>query len=168
MSLPHTADLCDAYEAELAIATPGFHDYGGVLAFHGPMQTVRVYEGVGAERVLSNKKVREELETPGHGRVLVIDGGGAMDRALLGDNLAALAVDNGWAGIVVNGCIRDSHAIAEMAIGVKALATIPLKTVKKDIGHVGEAVTFAGVEFVPQAYLYADQDGIVVAKGPLT
>jgi regulator of ribonuclease activity A len=103
------------------------------------------------------------LATPGEGRVLVIDGGGSLRCALLGDQLAQLAVDNGWSGVVVWGCIRDAATIAGMDLGVFALATHPQKTVKKNLGEVGVPVCFAGVEFRPGDWLYADTDGLIVA-----
>jgi len=158
MSL-HTADLCDDHSGEVQIAEPVFHDYGGVLAFHGPIETIHTFE--------DNSKVRELVGQPGNGRVLVVDGGGSKRCALLGDNLAAMAVENGWAGVVINGCIRDSHLIAEMPLGVKALATHPLKSVKRDLGDVGAPVRFAGVTFQPGHTLYADLDGIIVSEKSL-
>jgi regulator of ribonuclease activity A len=104
---------------------------------------------------------------PGEGRVLVIDGGGSLRRALVGDQLAALGVKNGWAGIVVYGCIRDSRAIGEMDIGVFALDTHPMKTRKKNVGDADMPVTFGGVTFNPGEWLYADEDGVIVSESPL-
>lgn len=158
MSL-HTADLCDDHADKVQIAEPIFRDYGGVLAFHGPIETIRTFE--------DNSLVRERVGEPGEGRVLVVDGGGSRRCALLGDNLAAMAVENGWAGIVINGCIRDSHLIAEMPLGVKALATHPLKSVKRGLGDPGVPVRFAGVDFHPGHHLYADTDGIIVSESSL-
>ena len=155
----HTADLCDDHGDTVQIAESVFHDYGGVLAFHGPIETIRTFE--------DNSRVRELVGQPGEGRVLVVDGGGSKRCALLGDNLAAMAVENGWAGVIVNGCIRDSHIIAELALGVKALATHPLKSVKRDLGDAGVPVRFAGVAFYPGHHLYADADGIIVSETPL-
>ena len=104
---------------------------------------------------------------PHRGRVLVIDGGGSLRRALVGDQLAALGVKNGWSGIVVYGCIRDSRAIAQMDIGVFALATHPQKTVKRNVGEQDVPVTFGGVTFHPGEWLYADEDGVLVSRVPL-
>lgn len=150
-----TTDLSDAHP-DLQICEPIFADYGGLLNFHGPIVTLKVFE--------DNKMVRSTLETPGEGRVLVIDGGGSMRCALVGGNLGALGVKNGWAGIVVNGCIRDCEEIAAQAIGVKALGTHPRKSEKGlHSGHLDRSFSFAGVQFRPGAWLYADADGIVVA-----
>lgn len=151
-----TTDLCDAHSDNLRIMAPIFLDYGGVEAFGGPVSTVKVFE--------DNSLVRAALEEPGEGRVLVVDGGGSLRCALLGDNLAELGRGNGWAGVVVYGCIRDSADIAGIAIGVKALNTNPLKSVKKGEGDRDVPVTFAGVTVRPGDYLYADEDGIVLSE----
>lgn len=131
-----------------------FRDFGGQTTFFGPIATVKVHE--------DNALVRQALEEPGRGRVLVVDGGGSLRCALVGDRLAALALDNGWTGIIVNGCIRDSAAIAEIAVGVKALATHPQKSIKRGEGVRDLAVTFAGVTFTPGQVVYADADGVVI------
>lgn len=158
--MPHyTADLCDAHEADLHVLEPLFQAYGRVTAFDGPIATVKCYE--------DNSKVREAVAEPGDGRVLVVDGGGSMRRALLGDNLAEMATRNGWKGLVINGCIRDSAAINELELGVRALGTIPLKTHKRGEGQRDVSVSFAGVTFRPGEHLYADADGVVVAARPL-
>ena len=154
-----TTDICDAH-TDLQVCEPIFADFGGRLAFHGPIRTLKIFE--------DNALVRSTLETPGKGAVLVVDGGGSMRCALVGGNLGVLAVKNGWAGIVVNGCIRDSEEIAAQDVGVKALALHPRKSEKGlHSGHVDRVVDFAGVTFKPGAYLYADADGIVVAEGPV-
>ena len=114
-----TADLCDAHADELQIAEPGLVTIGGAPAFGGPIATVQVLE--------DNVLVRQALEEPGQGRVLVIDGGGSLRCALIGDMLATLARDNGWAGVIVNGCVRDSRAIGTLEVGVMALATTPAR-----------------------------------------
>ena len=158
MSYP-TTDLCDKYADELQIADPMFADLGGRLDFAGPISTIKCFE--------DNTKVREALEEPGEGRVLVVDGGGSDRCALLGDNLAQLAIDNDWAGVVVYGCIRDSAEIAEMPVAVKALATHPRKSNKQGIGERDVSVRFAGVSFEPGAWRYADADGSVVATREL-
>lgn len=154
-----TTDLCDDHSDHLSIATPLFRDFGGRRQFHGPISTVKVFE--------DNSLVRTALEEPGEGRVLVVDGGGSMRCALLGDNLAEMGRQNGWSGIVVYGCIRDSADIADMDIGVKALNTHPLKSVKKGEGERDASVTFAGITIRAGSYLYADEDGIIVAAEPL-
>ena len=111
--------------------------------------------------------MRAQLEKPGNGRVLVVDGGGSTRCAMVGDLLAQLGADNGWNGIIVYGCIRDSGVIANIDIGVKAMATMPLKSVKNGVGEVDINVHFADVDFIPGQYLYADEDGIVIASQAL-
>ena len=160
-----TADLCDGHEellrdARLRVVTPMFGRHGGRAAFAGTISTLKLFE--------DNSFVRKALEQPGNGGVLVIDGGGSMRRALVGDQLAAIAVKNGWSGIVVNGCIRDSAAIGEMDIGVLALGTHPQKTDTKNVGEIDVPVTFGGVTFHPGEWLYADGDGVLVSSQPLT
>jgi regulator of ribonuclease activity A len=160
-----TADLCDSHEdqirsGQLRIVAPMFRAFGGRPTFSGPIATLKLFE--------DNSFVRKTLEQPGNGRVLVIDGGGSLRRALVGDQLAALGVRNGWGGIVAYGCVRDSAAIATMDIGVLALASHPQKTDKKDVGEIDIAVTFGGVTFKPGEWLYADADGILVASKRLT
>jgi len=150
-----TTDLCDEFGAEVSVAEPLFRDWGGTASFAGPIETLRVFE--------DNGLVRQALEGPGQERVLVVDGGGSLRTALVGGNLAALAHRNGWAGLVVHGCIRDAAEIAATPIGVKALSAIPRKSAKAGAGERGVPVTFAGVTFFPGAHLYADRDGIVVA-----
>ena len=154
-----TTDLCDQFSGELQIAEPGLRDFGGRTAFGGAILTLKVFE--------DNSLVRTALEEPGAGRVLVVDGGGSIRCALLGDQLAALAAANGWQGVVVNGCIRDSAAVAKIDIGVKAIAVHPLKSVKRGMGERDVPIRFAGVYFDGGEYLYADEDGLVVAKRAL-
>ena len=154
-----TADLCDRHENEVRVLEPMLHSFGGRPAFGGQIATLKLFE--------DNSLVRKAVESKGKGRVLVIDGGGSLRRALVGDQLAALAVANGWTGLVVYGCIRDSRAIAEMDLGVFALDTHPLKTVKRNVGEADVPVTFGGVTFHPGEWLYADEDGIIVSAGAL-
>ena len=160
-----TADLCDSHEAmirngELRVVAPMFRSFGGRETFSGRIATLKLFE--------DNSFVRTALEQAGDGRVLLIDGGGSLRRAVVGDQLAALAVKNGWSGIVAYGCIRDSAAIAGMDLGVLALATHPQKTDKRNVGEADIAVTFGGVTFKPGEWLYADADGVLVATNPLT
>lgn len=160
---PATADLCDEHvesPSRPCIATPGyFNDYGGIKKFHGRIETVKCFE--------SNPLVRKTLGEPGEGRVLVVDGGASTRCAILGDLLATMARDNGWSGVVVNGNIRDSAVIAGIEIGVKAQGTHPLKSIKTHMGERGTTVAFAGVEFVPGHWLYADEDGIIISETEL-
>jgi regulator of ribonuclease activity A len=151
-----TTDVSDAHP-EAQVADPVFNDFGGVYAFHGAIKTIKVFE--------DNALVRATLETPGEGRVLVVDGGGSARCALVGGNLGALGVKNGWAGIVVYGYVRDAAELAEQDIGIKALGTHPRKSEKGLHSAVADkVVNFAGVSFEPGAWLYADIDGIVVSK----
>lgn len=154
-----TTDLSDAHP-EAQVADPVFGDFGGVPAFHGPVVTVKVFE--------DNTMVRALLEERGNGQVLVVDGGGSARCALVGGNLGQLGVDNGWAGIVVNGFVRDSEELGEQEIGIKALGTHPRKSEKGlHTGHRNRTVSFAGVTFKPGQWLYADADGIVVSDTPI-
>jgi len=154
-----TADLCDEHSEEAQIVSPGLMSYGGNPKFYGRIVTLKLFE--------DNSLLRDLLDEPGNGRVIVVDGGGSMRCALLGDMLASKAVQNGWNGLVINGCIRDSAKINAMAIGIRALATHPLKSVKKGIGEKNLPVKFSCVEFRPGYYLYADEDGILIAANPL-
>ena len=154
-----TADLYDAHGDSLRIMAPIFRDYGGYRAFSGPVVTLKAYE--------DNSLVRATLEEPGLARVLVVDGGGSLRCALVGDQLAELGVKNGWAGILVYGCVRDSAALANLPIGIKAVATNPRKSVKKGEGSRDAVLRFAEVVVYPGDYLYADGDGVVVAERPL-
>lgn len=150
-----TADLCDDYIDQLQVATPMFKSYGKNPRFMGPIATLKVFE--------DNQQVRDMLASPGEGRVLVVDGGGSLRCALVGGNLGQLGVDNGWAGILVYGCIRDAVEINEQAIGVKALNTNPTKSIKRGVGEENIVVRFADVTFTPGHYLYSDEDGICVS-----
>lgn len=154
-----TADLYDAHGESLRILAPIFRDYGGHTAFAGPVVTLKVFE--------DNSLVRTALEEPGSARVLVVDGGGSLRCALVGDQLAELGVKNGWAGIVVYGCVRDSGALATLPIGIKAIGTNPRKSIKKGEGSRDAVLRFAEVAIYPGDFLYADGDGVVVAERPL-
>ena len=154
-----TTDLCDAHEEMVRVVEPMFNSFGGRASFFGRIATLKLFE--------DNSLVRKTLESAGEGRVLVIDGGGSLRRALVGDQLAALGVKNGWAGVVVYGCIRDSRAIGEMDIGVFAIDTHPMKTLKKNVGDADIPVTFGGVTFNPGEWLYADDDGVIVSESAL-
>jgi regulator of ribonuclease activity A len=154
-----TTDISDSLGDDARAANPGFNDYGARTVFCGPISTVKCHE--------DNSLVRASLEQPGDGRVLVVDGGASMHCALLGDMLATMANQNGWAGIIVNGCIRDSAEIASINIGVKARATHPKKSLKRGEGQQDVVVHFAGIDFRPGDYLYADGDGIVVTSKPV-
>ncbi|MEM7217500.1 MAG: ribonuclease E activity regulator RraA [Pseudomonadota bacterium] len=148
-------DLFDANPDVLIAAEPLFSDFGGRERFCGPIATIKCHE--------DNSLVAERVRQPGEGRVLVVDGGGSLRCALLGDNLAQAAVDSGWAGIVINGCARDVEILRTLPLGVRALAPHPQKSIKRGIGEADLPLRFAGVMFLPDAWLYADANGIGVA-----
>lgn len=158
--MTHTADICDELNDQARVVRTPFKDYGGKNAFHGEISTIKCFE--------DNSLVRDAVAEPGNNRVLVIDGRASMRCALLGDLLAAKAVENGWQGVIINGCIRDSEAIGQMALGVKALGTHPRKTVKLGAGQRDVAVELGEDVFEPGAYVYADKDGVVIADGPVS
>lgn len=152
-------DLCDEYPDLVRVIEPMFGNFGGVESFGGEIVTIKCHE--------DNSLVAELVDEQGTGKVLVVDGGGSMRCGLLGDNLALKAVDNGWQGIVVYGCIRDVDIIGELALGVQALATHPMKSVKRGVGLRNEVLFFGGVEIVPGEYVYADNNGVLVASKAL-
>ena len=154
-----TTDLSDEFGDAVQACQSIFRDFGGRSRFSGPIATLKCFE--------DNSLVRDLVAEPGAGRVLVVDAGGSMRRAVLGDLLAKKAVDNDWSGILIFGCIRDSAAIAQMPIGVKALGTHPMKTDKRGEGQRDIKVRFADATFAPGDWLYADEDGVVVAPRKL-
>ncbi len=166
-----TCDLCDAYKndstGEFRVLAPVFKDFGGVKKFYGPVETVKCFE--------DNTLVKAAVDSTGYidteqgrvGKVLVVDGGGSLRKALLGGNLGAAAARNGWAGVVIDGCVRDTAELAEHAVGIRALAAMPMPTEKRNEGQAGVAVQVQGVWVRPGDWLYADGDGIVVASRAL-
>ncbi|MFW5454301.1 ribonuclease E activity regulator RraA [Thioalkalivibrio sulfidiphilus] len=154
--LTATADLCDQHGEAVSVCETHFGDYGGITAFSGEIVTVRCFE--------DNVLVRQTLEGEGRGKVLVVDGGGSLRCALFGDMLAQTALDNGWAGVIVNGCIRDVAVIVTLPIGVKALGTHPRKSEKRGEGAVNVPVSFGAITFRPGERVFADEDGVVVLK----
>lgn len=159
-----TCDLCDANEDKLAtgalhVLPPIFASFGKRHAFAGPVRTLKVFE--------DNVLVRAALETPGNGHVLVVDGGGSLRCALVGGNLGVLAQNNGWAGILVNGCVRDSAELNACDIGIRALAAHPQRSFRKGAGDTDLKVTIAGVAVYPGDWIYADVDGVLVSRTPL-
>jgi len=154
-----TCDLCDANEDAVRICDPGFKDFGGLIEFEGPAWPIKAFE--------DNSLVREALATDGEGRVLVVDSGASMRYAMLGGNLAVLAADNGWAGVVINGCVRDTAELAEAKVGIKALGIHPRKTPKNRQGQVGVSVIIGSVTIDPGNWVYADEDGLIVSDYPL-
>ncbi len=160
MTMNTTADLCDVHSDKLSIVAPMFLAFGGRTDFFGQIRTLKVFE--------DNALVRQTLSTPGNGNVLVVDGGGSLRCALVGDQLAMLAVQNNWTGVIVYGCVRDSMAMKSMEVGIRALNTHPLRSLRKGIGESDVPVSFGGVKFTPGQWLYADADGIVVSADALT
>lgn len=154
-----TADLCDRHGDAVRVVRPMFRHFGGRRRLGGPMVTVRC--------PADNSVVRRCIDEPGAGRVLVVDGGGWQGHALLGGRLAKKAAAGGWAGIVIHGCVRDVEEIAAADIGVMALASHPRRTEKRGLGERDVVVAFADTVFEPGQYLYADEDGIVIAAAPL-
>jgi len=150
-----TADLCDAHPGELQVAEPILRDFGGARAFSGAIVTVQVHD--------DNVLVRHALNHPGEGRVLVVDNEGSLRCALVGDQLGQMAVDHGWSGVVIHGCVRDVAGLARLPIGIKALGSCPSPSAKVGKGKHSVTLRFAGVSFEPGAWVYADEDGLVVA-----
>lgn len=154
-----TTDLCDACDGALVCVLP-WRGWGRRRAFAGTIRTVRCHEDIAL--------MRDVVGTPGHDQVLVIDGGGSLARALFGDLMAAVAVRNGWAGVVIHGAIRDALEIDALDIGVKALGTVPRRGERSGAGAVDVPVTFGGVTFTPGLRLVADDDGVIVLPDGLT
>ena len=152
-------DLCDEYADVIQVVSPVFRNFGARQSFGGEIVTIKCYE--------DNSRVASQVAEQGAGRVLVVDGGGSHRCALLGDNLAAKAADNDWAGIIIYGCVRDVDQLAEIDLGVQALAANPMRSVKRETGFVNEVVNFGGVNFTPGHYVYADNNGIIVATRAL-
>ncbi|MGI9296027.1 MAG: ribonuclease E activity regulator RraA [Pseudomonadales bacterium] len=154
-----TPDLCDAHPQEVQVCELAFNGYGQQKQFGGQIETVKCFE--------DNSLVKEALARDGAGKVLVVDGGGSMRRALLGDQIAASAVKNQWTGMVFYGCVRDVEEIDNLPIGVKALGSVPVKTDKRGEGQTNIALRFGGVIFTPGHFLYADRNGVIIAETSL-
>lgn len=161
-TMPATCDLCDARKGDTTgafrVLPPVFRDFGGRLAFFGPVSTVKCFE--------DNSMVKAAVESPGDGRVLVVDGAGSLRRALLGGNLGAAAAKNGWAGLVIDGAVRDVAELAACAVGIRALAPMPLPTERQGQGQRDVVLQIRGVWVRPGDWLYADADGIVLLDRP--
>lgn len=152
-------DICDDFFDEIQVLEPLFSDYGGMHKFCGEIVTLKCFE--------DNSLVRDLVRSEGRGRVIVVDGGGSLRRAMLGDLLAAKAAENGWQGLLINGCVRDVEILENIDLGVKALNCIPVKTDKRGEGQLEIPVSFAGARIEPGQYLYADANGIVIANRKL-
>ena len=156
-----TPDLCDDH-ADLVRVVTGrhWHSFGGRERFGGPVATVKCFE--------DNSRVKELLGQPGDGRVLVVDGGGSLRHALIGDLIAGNARDNGWAGVIIHGACRDVEVLAEIDLGLFALGCVPIKSVRRDEGQVDLPVLFGGVTFRPGEWVYADANGVIAAERELS
>lgn len=161
---PPVCDLCDAHKDDASgtfrVVPPVFRAFGGAVRFAGPVSTVRCFE--------DNTLVKAALDSPGQGRVLVVDGGASLRRALVGGNLGAAGARNGWAGVLVNGCVRDIAELQPLPIGILALAPMPMPPRKQGQGERDVAVLIQGVWVHPGDWLYADEDGVVVSSAALT
>jgi len=155
-----TPDLCDEYPDLIDVLDPILYTYGGIEAFGGEIVTVKCFE--------DNSIVKEQVSLPGEGRVIVVDGGGSMRHALLGDMLAEKAAKNGWSGLIIYGCIRDVDVIRQTQLGVKAMNVHPRKTEKRGLGDLNVAVTFGGVTFTPGHFVYADNNGVITSPEALS
>ncbi len=152
-------ELCDAHPELVRVLEPMLSNFGGREAFAGRIETIKCFE--------DNSLIADVVKTPGAGKVLVVDAGGSLRCGMLGDNLANAASSNGWAGIVIYGCVRDVDELAQIDLGVQALAPHPMKSIKKGQGEQGLVLRFGGVEFVPGEYLYADNNGLLVSAQAL-
>ncbi|MCT1451833.1 ribonuclease E activity regulator RraA [Corynebacterium sp. p3-SID1145] len=154
-----TADIADIHDTEVRSCDIQFRDLGGNTEFCGEIHTISCFQ--------DNGLVKTTLNSPGKGKVLVVDGHGSMHTALMGDMIAAAGVENGWAGVIINGPIRDSAEVATMNFGCKALGTNPRKSKKDAVGEENIVLRLGGVDFVPGQYVYADSDGVVVSESPV-
>jgi regulator of ribonuclease activity A len=154
-----TSDLYDDHLEALQVAAPIFRDFGGKTKFYGQIVTLKAVD--------DNSFLKQSFEQDGTGKVLVVDASASMRCAMMGDMMADLGASNGWHGVIINGCIRDSVDVTKVSIGVKALATIPRKTSKRNQGILNIPIHFADVTFNPNAYVYADEDGIVISAQQL-
>ena len=157
-----SCDLCDSHKndtsGDFRVLPPVFRDFGAVQKFCGPVSTVKCFE--------DNSLVKAAVDSPGEGRVLVVDGGASLRRALLGGNLGAAAAKNGWVGVLIDGCVRDVAELSQCHTGIRALAAMPLPTEKRGEGRRDLAVQIQGVWVRPGDWLYADEDGMVVMPAP--
>ena len=154
-----TSELCDLYADQVDVVEPIFSSFGGVNAFYGKVTTIKCFE--------NNGLIAEVLEENGKGRVLVVDGGGAVRRGLIDAELAQLAADNGWEGIIVYGAVRQIQQFENIHLGIHALAPIPVSADESNIGESDIPVNFGGVTFFPEDYIYADLTGIILSQEPL-
>jgi len=154
-----TPDICDEFLADLQVLEPLFSEYGDSEQFSGEVVTIKCFE--------DNTLLKQTLGTDGSGKVMVVDGGGSLRRALLGDILAAMAADNGWQGVVINGCVRDVEILKTIRLGIRALNSHPVRSDKRNEGQLNLPLAFAGANIKPGQYLYADENGILIANSKL-
>ena len=155
----NTSLLCDIYAETIDVVDPLLTNFGGRGSFAGEVVTIKCFESVGL--------IYKALEENGAGKVLLIDGGGSLRRALINANIAELAVENDWEGLVVNGCVREVDALEELDIGIQAITAIPVGAEDNEVGEINIPVNFAGVSFLPEDILYADSTGIIISPEPL-
>ncbi|ANO33874.1 ribonuclease E activity regulator RraA [Vibrio breoganii] len=155
----NTSALCDVYLDQVDVVEPMFSNFGGSASFAGQVTTIKCFE--------DNGLIRSVLEQDGQGRVLLIDGGGSLRRALIDAEIASLAEENEWEGLVVYGSVREIDELEDMSIGIQALASIPVGASQTDVGELDVPVNFGGVSFLPEDYLYADNTGIILSQEPL-
>ncbi|CAM4043433.1 ribonuclease E activity regulator RraA [Vibrio neonatus] len=155
----NTSALCDVYLDQVDVVEPMFSNFGGSASFAGQVTTIKCFE--------DNGLIREVLDQGGQGRVLLIDGGGSLRRALIDAEIASLAEENEWEGIVVYGSVREVDELEDMNIGIQALASIPVGASQTDVGEVDVPVNFGGVSFLPEDYIYADNTGIILSQEEL-
>jgi len=155
----NTSLLCDIYAETIDVVEPLLTNFGGRNSFAGEVVTIKCFESVGL--------IYKALEENGAGKVLLIDGGGSLRRALVNANIAEFAVENNWEGLVINGCVREVEALEELDIGIQAITAIPVGAEDNEIGDINVPVNFAGVTFLPEDILYADSTGIIISPEPL-
>jgi regulator of ribonuclease activity A len=154
-----TCDLCDEYPDEVQVLEPMLHNFGGREAFGGEISTVKCFE--------DNSFVKQRLGEPGEGRVLVVDGGASIRRALLGGDVATMGAKNGWSGVIIYGCVRDVDELIEIDLGIQALGVVPMKTKKRNVGELDVPLNFGGANFHHGYRVYADNNGVIVAERDL-
>ncbi|PSW19258.1 ribonuclease E activity regulator RraA [Photobacterium sanctipauli] len=155
----NTSELCDIYLDKVDVVEPMFSSYGGRSSFGGQVTTIKCFEDSGV--------IRSVLEENGAGRVLLIDGGGSLRRALVDADLAQLAANNEWEGLIIYGCVRHVDDLDELEVGIHAMASIPVGADEQGIGEVDVAVNFGGVTFLPEDHIYADNTGVILSPEPL-
>ncbi len=155
----NTSELCDTYADMIDVVEPMFSNFGGSASFGGQVVTVKCFE--------DNGLVQDMVQQPGRGKVLLIDGGGSLRRAIIDINIAEQALENDWEGIICYGCVRDVDALAELELGIQALTSIPVGATSEGIGESDVAVNFGGVTFLPEDHIYADSTGVVLSSEPL-